>query len=210
MSMWGMDDGSTLTGKHLWTNGDATVQDGGTGPNATYVTDGVEAGDVLVGFDGLLYRVVSVTSETALEVDRNYEGGTADSKDITKIKLPRHLKITKDDGTGHSLQTLGVFGITKGEADAGVDNLSAIGLSGTSSIGRAFQSGTAHRSVPTVTVAAPPETVKSERLLYVYVTLSVVIVNSVPAEYVAFAQPAKVSVPLVFVPRSALDKLFIF
>mgnify|MGYP001390384554 CR=1 FL=1 len=156
MSMWGMDDGSTLTGKHLWTNGDATVQDGGTGPNATYVTDGVEAGDVLVGFDGLLYRVVSVTSETALEVDRNYEGGTADSKDITKIKLPRHLKITKDDGTGHSLQTLGVFGITKGEADAGVDNLSAIGLSGTSSIGRAFQSGTAHRSVPTVTVAAPP------------------------------------------------------
>ena len=71
MSLWGMDDGSTLTGKHLWTNGDATVQDGGTGPNATYVTDGVEAGDVLVGFDGLLYRVVSVTSETALEVDRN-------------------------------------------------------------------------------------------------------------------------------------------
>ena len=156
MSMWGMDDGSTLTGKHLWTNGDATVQDGGTGPNATYVTDGVEAGDVLVGFDGLLYRVISVTSETALEVDRNYEGGTADSKDITKIKLPRHIKITKDDGTGHSLQTLGIFGITKGEADAGVDNLSAIGLSGTSSIGRAFQGGTAHRSVPTVTVAAPP------------------------------------------------------
>ena len=156
MSLWGMDDGSTLTGKHLWTNGDATVQDGGTGPNATYVTDGVEAGDVLVGFDGLLYRVVSVTSETALEVDRNYEGGTADSKDITKIKLPRNVKITKDDGTGHSLQTLGIFGITKGEADAGVDNLSAIGLSGTSSIGRAFQSGTAHRSVPTVTVAAPP------------------------------------------------------
>ncbi len=156
MSLWGMDDGSTLTGKHLWTNGDATVQDGGTGPNATYVTDGVEAGDVLVGFDGLLYRVVSVTSETALEVDRNYEGGTADSKDITKIKLPRNIKITKDDGTGHSLQTLGIFGITKGEADAGVDNLSAIGLSGTSSIGRAFQGGTAHRSVPTVTVAAPP------------------------------------------------------
>ena len=156
MSSWGMNDGANLTGKHLWTNGDATVQDGGTGPNATYVTDNVQAGDVLVGADSKLYRVVSVTSETALEVDRNYEGGTADGEDILRMKLPRFVKITKDDGTGHTLQTLGIFGVTKGEADAGVDNLSAIGLSGTSSIGRAFQSGTAHRSVPTVTVAAPP------------------------------------------------------
>ena len=156
MSSWGMNDGANLTGKHLWTNGDATVQDGGTGPNATYVTDNVQAGDVLVGADSKLYRVVSVTSETALEVDRNYEGGTADSEDILRMKLPRFVKITKDDGTGHTLQTLGIFGVTKGEADAGVDNLSAIGLSGTSSIGRAFQSGTAHQSAPTVTVAAPP------------------------------------------------------
>ena len=97
-----------------------------------------------------------VTSETALAVDRNYEGGTADGEDILRMKLPRFVKITKDDGTGHTLQTLGIFGVTKGEADAGVDNLSAIGLSGTSSIGRAFQSGTAHQSAPTVTVAAPP------------------------------------------------------
>ena len=156
MSSWGMNDGANLTGKHLWTNGDATVQDGGTGPNATYVTDNVQAGDVLVGADSKLYRVVSVTSETALEVDRNYEGGTADGEDILRMKLPRFVKITKDDGTGHTLQTLGIFGVTKGEADAGVDNLSAIGLSGTSSIGRAFQSGTAHQSAPTVTVAAPP------------------------------------------------------
>ena len=156
MSSWGMNDGANLTGKHLWTNGDATVQDGGTGPNATYVTDNVQAGDVLVGADSKLYRVVSVTSETALEVDRNYEGGTADGEDILRMKLPRFVKITKDDGTGHTLQTLGIFGVTKGEADAGVDNLSAIGLSGTSSIGRAFQSGTAHQSARTVTVAAPP------------------------------------------------------
>ena len=58
MSSWGMNDGANLTGKHLWTNGDATVQDGGTGPNATYVTDNVQAGDVLVGADSKLYRVV--------------------------------------------------------------------------------------------------------------------------------------------------------
>ena len=91
MSSWGMNDGANLTGKQLWTNGDATVQDGGTGPNATYVTDNVQAGDVLVGADSKLYRVVSVTSETALEVDRNYEGGTADGEDILRMKLPRFV-----------------------------------------------------------------------------------------------------------------------
>ena len=95
MSMWGMNDGATLTQKSTWTNDDATLAAGS--PAATYVTDGVEAGDVLVGFDGLLYRVVSVTSETALEVDRVYEGSTASNKDVTRMKLPRHLKITNDD-----------------------------------------------------------------------------------------------------------------
>ena len=70
MSLWGMSDGATLTNKSTWTNGDATLAAGS--PAATYVTDGVEVGDVLVGFDDKLYRVVSVTSQTALEVDRNF------------------------------------------------------------------------------------------------------------------------------------------
>ena len=147
MSLWGMNDGATITGKHTWTNDDATLADGSSGTNATYVTDGVEAGDVLVGFDGLLYRVVSVTSETALEVDRVYEGSTAANKDVTRMKLPRHLKITNDDGTGMTLQDLGVFGITDAERSAGVDNLSAVGE---------VLVGSCHRSVPTLTVAAPP------------------------------------------------------
>ena len=147
MSMWGMNDGAAITGKHTWTNDDATLADGSSGTNATYVTDGVEAGDVLVGFDDLLYRVVSVTSETALEVDRVYEGSTAANKDVTRMKLPRHIKITKDDGTGHTLQSLGIFGITDAERSAGVDNLSAVGY---------VLTGTCHRTVPTVTVAAPP------------------------------------------------------
>ena len=145
MSMWGMNDGATLTQKSTWTNDDATLAAGS--PAATYVTDGVEAGDVLVGFDGLLYRVVSVTSETALEVDRVYEGSTASNKDVTRMKLPRHLKITNDDGTGKTLQDLGVFGVTAAERSAGVDNLSAVGE---------VLVGSCHRSVPTLTVAAPP------------------------------------------------------
>ena len=147
MSLWGMNDGAALTGKHTWTNDDATLADGASGANATYVTDGVEAGDVLVGFDGLLYRVTSVTSETALEVDRVYEGSTAANKDVTRMKLPRHIKITKDDGTGHTLQSLGIFGITDAERSAGVDNVSAVGY---------VLTGTCHRTVPAVTVAAPP------------------------------------------------------
>jgi hypothetical protein len=147
MSLWGMNDGATITGKHTWTNDDATLADGSSGTNATYVTDGVEAGDVLVGFDGLLYRVVSVTSETALEVDRVYEGSTAANKDVTRMKLPRHIKITNDDGTGKTIQDLGILGITAAERSAGVDNLSAVGQ---------VLVGSCHRSVPAVTVAAPP------------------------------------------------------
>ena len=157
MSLWGMNDGANLTGKSKFTNGANTFIDGTSGPNTTYLTDGLEAGDVVIGPDSKLYRITAVTSETAATLDRNYEGSTTPAHAATlRMKLPRNIKITKDDGTGHTLQTLGIFGITKGEADAGVDNLSAIGLSGTSSIGRGFQSGTAHQSAPTVTVAAPP------------------------------------------------------
>ena len=147
MSLWGMNDGAVLTGKHTWTNDDATLADGSSGTNATYVTDGVEVGDCLLGFDGLIYRVVTVTSETALEVDRVYEGSTSANQDITRMKLPRHLKITNDDGTGKTLQDLGVFGVTAAERSAGVDNLSAVGE---------VLVGSCHRTVPAVTVAAPP------------------------------------------------------
>jgi len=142
-----MNDGATLTGKSTWTNDDATLADGASGTDATYVTDGVEVGDCLVGADGLLYRVVTVTSETALEVDRVYEGSTAANEDITRMKLPRHIKITNDDGTGMTLQDLGIFGITDAERSAGVDNLSAVGE---------VLVGSCHRTVPAVTVAAPP------------------------------------------------------
>jgi len=147
MSLWGMNDGATLTGKSTWTNDDATLADGASGTNSTYVTDGVEVGDCLVGTDGLLYRVVTVTSETALEVDRVYEGSTSANQDITRMKLPRHIKITNDDGTGMTLQDLGIFGITDAERSAGVDNLSAVGE---------VLVGSCHRTVPAVTVAAPP------------------------------------------------------
>ena len=99
-----MSDGATLTGKSTWTSGDATLAGGS--PAATYSTDGVEVGDVLVGADSKLYRVISIASETSLEVDRNYEGGTASNQDVTKIELPRNIKITKDDGTGHTLSLI--------------------------------------------------------------------------------------------------------
>ena len=155
MSSWGMDDGSTLTGDGDFQGSPAANTFTSNNPSTVWDNE-LEAGDCIIGADGLLYRITAVTSNTAATLDRNYEGANATDQSVTKIELPRNVKITKDDGTGHTLQTLGIFGITKGEADAGVDNLAAIGLSGTSSIGRAFQSGTAHQSAPTVTVAAPP------------------------------------------------------
>jgi len=147
MSMWGMNDGAALTGASKFTNGAATFIDGTSGSNATYVTDKLEAGDCVIGADGLLYRITAVASETAATLDRDYEGSTANNQTVLRVKLPRHIKITKDDGTGHTLQSLGVFGVNKAEADAGVDNLSAVGY---------VLSGTCHRTVPAVTVAAPP------------------------------------------------------
>jgi len=145
--MWGMNDGAALTGASKFTNGAATFIDGSSGSNATYVTDGLENGDCVIGADGLLYRITAVASETAATLDRDYEGSTADNETVLRVKLPRHIKITNDDGTGMTLQGLGIFGVSKTEADAGVDNLGAVAK---------VLAGSCHRTVPAVTCAAPP------------------------------------------------------
>ena len=146
MSSWGMNDGAALTGASKFTNGAATFIDGTSGSNATYVTDALEVGDCVVGADGLLYRITAVASETAATLDRNYEGSTADNQTVLRTNLPRYIKITKDDGTGKTIQDLGVLGVTAAEQSAGVDNLSAVGE---------VLVGSCHRSVPAITVAAP-------------------------------------------------------
>ena len=157
MSLWGMSDGATLTGKSTWTSGDATLAGGS--PAATYSTDGVEVGDVLVGADSKLYRVISIASETSLEVDRNYEGGTSSNQDVTKIELPRNVKITKDDGTGHTIASLGIFGIADAEAVAGGDDVVSIAVNNNTNsanpAGNTTQGGAGYTSAPTVTVAQP-------------------------------------------------------
>ena len=147
MSMWGMNDGAALTGAAKFTNGAATFIDGSSGSNTTFVTDALEAGDCVIGADGLLYRITAVASETAATLDRDYEGSTANNQTVIRAKLPRWLKITNDDGTGKTLQDLGVFGITNAERSAGVDNLGGVGMK---------LAGSCHRTVPAVTVAAPP------------------------------------------------------
>ncbi len=146
MSSWGMDDGSTLTGDGDFTGSPAANTFTSNNPSTVWDNE-LEAGDCIIGADGLLYRITAVTSNTAATLDRNYEGANATDQSVTKIELPRHIKITNDDGTGKTLQDLGIFGITKGEADAGVDNLAAIGT---------VLKGSCHRSAPTITVAAPP------------------------------------------------------
>ena len=157
MSLWGMSDGATLTGKSTWTSGDATLAGGS--PAATYSTDGVEVGDVLVGADSKLYRVISIASETSLEVDRNYEGGTSSNQDVTKIELPRNVKITKDDGTGHTIASLGIFGIADAEAVAGGDDVVSIAVNNNTNsanpAGNTTSGGAGYTSAPTVTVTQP-------------------------------------------------------
>ena len=147
MSSWGMNDGAALTGAAKFTNGAATFIDGTSGSNTTFVTDKLQAGDCVIGADGLVYRITAVASETAATLDRNYEGSTANNQTVIRAKLPRWLKITNDDGTGKTLQDLGVFGITNAERSAGVDNLGGVGMK---------LAGSCHRTVPAVTVAAPP------------------------------------------------------
>ena len=147
MSLWGMNDGTALSGAAKFTNGAATFIDGASGSNTTFVTNGLEAGDCVIGADGLLYRITAVASETAATLDRNYEGSTADNQTVLRLKLPRHIKITNDDGTGKTIQDLGILGISDAERSAGVDNLTQVGH---------VLAGSTHRSVPTLTVAAPP------------------------------------------------------
>ena len=242
MSSWGMNEGSALTGTFTFTNGSANVLGNTSAVLKTEAADG----DVLIGADGKLYRIVkrshartvatsAVTTgtntftlaghgfatgdevtynagggavatgltdgqrvfviktdandfkvaetaalaavptpigitgtgnnaqnfesigacDTACTIDRVYEGGTASGETVTRSKFPRFIKVTKDDGTGHTLQTLGVFGMSDAESTAGIDNIQAISMTGTSSIKGKFQGGTAHQSAPTVTVAAP-------------------------------------------------------
>ena len=144
MSMWGMDDGSTLTGDGDFTQGANTFA---SGNGATVWDSELEVGDCIIGADTFIYRIATQTANGAATLDRNYSGTSAADQAVTKIALPRHIKITNDDGTGMTLQDLGIFGISATEADAGVDNLSAVAT---------VLAGSCHQTAPTITVAAPP------------------------------------------------------
>jgi hypothetical protein len=158
MSMWGMNDGAALTGAAKFTNDAATFIDGTSGSNTTFVTDGLQAGDVVVGADGLLYRIIAVASETAATLDRVYEGSTANNQTVQRIKLPRHIKITNDDGTGHTLASLGIFGFSGAEAMAGGDDVVSMSNQNNTYSGVVVadtQGGAGYTSAPTVTVTQP-------------------------------------------------------
>jgi hypothetical protein len=160
MSSWGMNDGAALSGAAKFTNGAATFIDGANSSHTTFLTDSLEVGDVVVGADSLLYRITAVASETAATLDRVYEGSTADNETVIRAKLPRHIKITNDDGTGHSLATLGIFGFSGAEAQAGGDDVVSLSNQNNtySRVGEGDDptlGGAGYASAPTVTVAAP-------------------------------------------------------
>lgn len=116
MSLWGMNEGVDVTSSGtrtvVWTAASNAV----SGTSTEFEVD-CRVGDVLEGLDNKLYRITSITSNTALNLDRAYEGGTGAQNDtsVACIQYPRNLKITQDDGTGHTVSSLSVFGIANSE-----------------------------------------------------------------------------------------------
>lgn len=156
MSLWGMNDGSNLTGDGDFTNGANTV----TSDNvATTFDTELEAGDVVIGADSLLYRVTAVANSSQFSIDRDYEGSTAGNETIVYTELPRHLKITDDNGNGLTLAQLGVYGFSTTEAKAGDDNVVSIANENNTysknNNTTTTQGGAGYTSAPTVTISAP-------------------------------------------------------
>ena len=124
MSMWGMNDGLTLTGDGDFASGANTFVSGNGA--TTWLTE-LEVGDCVIGADTFLYRITAITAAGAATLDRNYSGTSATDQSVVRVQLPRHIKITTDAGAGMTPQDLGIFGISGAERSAGVDNLTSVG-----------------------------------------------------------------------------------
>lgn len=182
MSLWGMNEGSNLTGDGDFTSGANTF----TSNNPATVWDSeLNVGDCVIGADGKYYRITAQTANGAATLDRNYEGSSAADQTVVRVQLPRDIKITQDDGTGHTISSLGVYGIANSEIgvtdkvihiavgdggtgyDSGTDSITVSGGGGTSQATATFANngtgvitsvtvtgnGDGYTSVPSVAVS---------------------------------------------------------
>lgn len=113
MALWGKQDAATPTGTSIdVTNGSAAV----TGTGTTFLAD-IDAGDTLI-IGTTKYKVLSVTSNTALTLTSNFEGSTAtltiSSEPVRVQQSPKNLSLADKRKT---------FGVDATEAQAGGDNV---------------------------------------------------------------------------------------
>jgi hypothetical protein len=113
MALWGKQDAATPTGTSIdVTNGSAAV----TGTGTTFLAD-VDAGDTLI-IGTTKYKVLSITSNTALTLTSNFEGSTAtltiSSAPVRVQQSPKNLSLADKRNT---------YGVDATEAQAGGDNV---------------------------------------------------------------------------------------
>jgi hypothetical protein len=149
MALWGKQDAATPTGTSIdVTNGSAAV----TGTGTAFLTD-IDNGDTLI-IGTTKYKVLSVTSNTALTLTSNFEGSTAtltiSSEPVRVQQSPKNLSLTDKRNT---------YGVDATEAQAGGDNVVDVNISfaGTRYLGTApavtFSGGGGSSAAATATIA---------------------------------------------------------
>jgi hypothetical protein len=118
MALWGKQDAATPAGTSIdVTNASAAV----TGTDTTFLTD-IDAGDTLI-IGTTKYKVLSVTSDTALTLTSTFEGSTAtltiSSAPVRVQQSPKNLTLTEKRAT---------LGIDATESQAGGDNVITVAI----------------------------------------------------------------------------------
>jgi hypothetical protein len=149
MALWGKQDAATPAGTSIdVTNASAAV----TGSGTTFLTD-IDAGDTLI-IETTKYKVLSVTSDTALTLTSTFEG-TGGTKTISSAPVrvqqsPKNLNLTEKRAT---------LGIDATEAHAGGDNTISVAVNnaGTRYLGTApavtFSGGGGSSAAATATIS---------------------------------------------------------
>jgi hypothetical protein len=107
MALWGSRDSFALTGTVDFVNTSSTV----TGTSTAFLTE-LEVGDAIVTSAGVKYKVVGITSNTALTIQPAWSTANASGETITGQDVPKYLA-ARDRG----VQGIdAVFGVDQTEA----------------------------------------------------------------------------------------------
>lgn len=185
MALWGKQDAATPTGTSIGvTNGSAAV----TGSSTTFLTD-IDAGDTLI-IETTKYKVLSVTSDTALTLTSNFEGTTG-SKTISSAPVrvqqsPKNLDLTGKRAT---------LGIDATEAKAGGDNMISVAVA---------SGGSGYTEVPGVTFTGGGGSSAAATATISGGVVTAITVTNVGSSYTS-APTVVVQVPVLTTPTSAVN-----